>query len=349
MKKNISKIIVLILVINIIYVFNLTYSYAVEKENSNNKMAEELYELGLFKGKSSSIYMPLLEDNCTSSEAITLIGRALKWDVDKNAKSSFDDVPDWAVPYTEYAKEHGVTSGVGNGKFGDLIDGRRMLSWMLSALGEDKNDVWENTEKYSKKYDILIPETSLRNDVVYIIYEGIKHPKVGEKITLLEKIKIAFDSEKVDKLPGIPGNFVLTDLDEDWTANVNIKEDMSFEGSFIKTKNDENSNALYDRTQYISYFKGAFDNLKRVGEYEYSMEIKFINEENIEEKVVDGVKIKKGFPAGLNHAKKISYFVPGKLKSMLPGKLKNWDIKNSNILKHHGFYNINKGNAFFSF
>ncbi len=152
-------------------------------------MAKELHDLGLFQGVSKDEFLPELNEAVTSYEAITLIGRALEWDVDKNATSSFRDVPSWAVPYTEYAREKGITSGVSSKEFGKLVSGRRIITWFLAAMGENKEDVWQDTYTYSMKYNMPITVSNVRNDVVHIIYQGIQFPIVGEEKPLIDKIR----------------------------------------------------------------------------------------------------------------------------------------------------------------
>lgn len=329
--------------LNLISLGGVGNTYA--NEDMSIKMADELYELGLFEGKSSTSYNPALKDKTSSVEAITLIGRALNWNIDKNVKSSFKDVPDWAVPYVEYAKKHGITSGVGHGKFGEEINGRRMLTWMLSALGENKEDVWTNIKKYSDKYNIKIPKTSLRSDIIYIIYEGIKFPYLGEKESLKEKIQKAFDSEIVEKLPNLPQKLVYTSDDDTWACNLSINQDGTF-GIFYTKVDFKNVGPDYPKgTKYIAAYYGEFENIKRINKFEYSMEVKQLKEMDTPMVYIqDGIRILKTKPVGFSISDKLYYYLPGKLKSMLPEKYIDsgkmyWKDNAENKLWGCGLYN----------
>lgn len=146
----------------------------------NLNIASELKRLGIFNGRSKSFFIPDLESNMTSFEALAMLGRVFNWKLDKNAKSGFSDVPSWAEPYVAYAKKNGISSGVSKKLFGaDYIDNKRIITWILAELGLDKNSVWNNTKKYAKEYGIVISDTKLKNDLVYLLYKAhlIKNSK----------------------------------------------------------------------------------------------------------------------------------------------------------------------------
>lgn len=72
---------------------------------------------GLFKGTSESGFSPNI--SMTRGMFVTVMGRLAKADVSGYAKSSFSDVQRDAyyMAYIEWAKEKGIVSGIGNGKF----------------------------------------------------------------------------------------------------------------------------------------------------------------------------------------------------------------------------------------
>ncbi len=138
-------------------------------------IAKRLYDRGTFSGINPDEFEPALMKVTTATEALVIMGRVFNWDIEEGADTDFTDVPDWASPYVKYAVDHGITNGVSEEVFGaDAMSGKRMFTWVVAQLGEDKADVWENPEKYSEKYSIGVPSTYLRNDLVYLIYESGK-------------------------------------------------------------------------------------------------------------------------------------------------------------------------------
>ncbi len=319
-------------------------------------MAKELHDLGLFQGVSKDYFSPELGKQVSSYDAITLIGRALNWDVDKNAKSSFTDVPSWAVPYTEYARENGISSGVLENKFGRIIDGRRMFTWFLAALGEDKDDVWKNTAKYSKKYGIAVPSTSVRNDVVHIIYEGIKHPVVGSDKPLIDELKNnpskKSELKSYNTLPGLPKNFLFYTVTGGWKTEIAVADDLTFSGEHSDYNISETGNGYPHGTIYKCAFEGKFKNVKKLSDYEYSMELDYITINNDKKSgIYDDIREvwqTKGMPYGFDDAKTFSYYLPGKLKSDLPEDFITWGFDVPDILDTYGIYNIEGKQGFYS-
>ncbi len=139
------------------------------------KAAKKLYDRGLFNGVRMDEFEPMLTKKASAIEAIVIIGRAFHWEVDDDIKETeFADVPVWAAPYVRYAVDHAITSGVGNGLFGaDLISGKRIFTWLVTQLGEDKAAVWKNPEIYEEKYSLLVPKSSFRSDLAGIVYQVV--------------------------------------------------------------------------------------------------------------------------------------------------------------------------------
>ncbi len=174
---------------------------------TNDAKAKVLYDLGLFKGVSTTEYVPALEDEADAQQAIVLIGRALQWEVDMTATTDFTDDATWAEPYIAYAIEAGITNGVSATEFGvDIISGQRVVAWFLRALGYDMTAAWEDTATLAAEAGISIPAGTLRDDVVGVIYEALMTTPVGGDATLIEMIvlgdealtKIAEDAGLID-------------------------------------------------------------------------------------------------------------------------------------------------------
>ena len=183
--KNFKKVLALALAMMMV-LSTMTTAFAA---TANADEAQVLYDLGLFDGKSADEYMPALEDAATAPEALKLIGTALGWEVDPDATVTFEDVPAWAVPWVAKAVELGITNGVSETEFGsDVIDGKRVVTWFLRALGYDMDEAWNDTETLAATAGLTIPTSTLRDDIVGVIFEGLKTTPVGGDATLIETI-----------------------------------------------------------------------------------------------------------------------------------------------------------------
>lgn len=197
--KNFKRL--LAITLTVVMVFSMATTAMAATKNDDKALT--LYKLGLFNGVSTTAYEPALEDEADATQAIALIGRALQWDIDEDAEVAFTDVPEWAVPYVAYAVDKGITNGVSATEFGvDIISGKRVVTWTLRALGYDMEDSWNFTEAFATTAGISVPETSLRDDVVGVIYDTLKTTPVSGSKTLIESIvdgddaleKIALDA-----------------------------------------------------------------------------------------------------------------------------------------------------------
>lgn len=183
--KNFKKVMALALALAMV-LSTMTTAFAA---TANADKAQVLYDLDLFDGKSADEYMPALEDAATAPEALKLIGTALGWTVDADATTTFEDVPAWAVPWVAKAVELEITNGVSDTEFGsDVIDGKRVVTWFLRALGYDMNEAWNDTETLAATAGLTIPTATLRDDVVGVIYQGLMTTPVGADATLIETI-----------------------------------------------------------------------------------------------------------------------------------------------------------------
>ncbi len=153
--------------------------------------AKKLYSRKLFNGVSKDEFEPALMKKASALEALVIIGRAFEWDVDKSiSETEFSDVTSWAAPYVRYAVDNGLTSGIGNGLFGaDILDGKRIFTWIVSELGEDKSDVWSNPEYYEEKVGIDIPSSAYRSDLVTAVYQALIRKNSGLNSEVIDGIK----------------------------------------------------------------------------------------------------------------------------------------------------------------
>ncbi len=105
--------------------------------------AQELYELGLFQGVGTdSQGNPIfdLDRAPTRSEAVTMLVRLLGKVEEANSQlytAPFDDVPNWAKPYVNYAYLNGLTNGISETEYGGWQNttATQYITFVLRALG----------------------------------------------------------------------------------------------------------------------------------------------------------------------------------------------------------------------
>lgn len=119
-----------------------------ERDILFEKEAKMLYDMGLFKGKSTEQYLPDLQGKTNRQEAIKQLGIILQWDIEEDQVSQFTDVEAWAQPYVKKAVELGITNGKTSDSFGgeDPITGRELLTFLLRAIGYDSEYVYDMAE-----------------------------------------------------------------------------------------------------------------------------------------------------------------------------------------------------------
>lgn len=195
MKRICSIALVFILLLGIIPAVFGASNEAIES-------ADNLYELGLFKGVGvTSDGKPIydLDRAPTRNEAITMLIRLLgkeenalkgKWDI------PFVDVDDWAVPYVGYAYANGLTNGTGATTFeGDAsVTASQYITFVLRALGYNSNydfqwdAAWELSDRIKLTDGRYNRGTSsfTRGDVAIISYNALFIYEKGKETTLLQ-------------------------------------------------------------------------------------------------------------------------------------------------------------------
>lgn len=167
-------------------------------------LAEDLRELGLFKGVSETDFA--LDRAPTRGEALVLLVRFMG--AEKNALAGewehpFTDVRDWEDKYVGYAYSVGLTKGVSDTEFGgeDAVSCAMYLTFMLRALGysDARGDFsWNEPFALAAKTGLLessrfessaIDQTEfLRADVVLISYSALTAYQKGSADTLADRL-----------------------------------------------------------------------------------------------------------------------------------------------------------------
>ncbi len=137
--------------------------------------AKALNDLAPYSYNEKGEFNPRLYRKLKSAEAIALIGKVLNWQVDKDVEPTFTDVPKWSIPYVEYAKQNSICTGLSDTILGnDNVSVERLFIWVMTAMGEDAADVHANQQKFVEKYNIKLPHTTYRNDLVKLLYDVLK-------------------------------------------------------------------------------------------------------------------------------------------------------------------------------
>lgn len=116
--------------------------------------AKKLYDLGLFKGNSTTSYVPDLGTALNRQAGLALTIRLLGKDAEVLAMTEEEvaeqlakivdanEINDWAKPYAAYAVKNGLTDGIDatilpNVKFGPQLDlsGKEFINFVLKAMG----------------------------------------------------------------------------------------------------------------------------------------------------------------------------------------------------------------------
>lgn len=176
-------------------------NWKASKQSARNwSKAHVLYQMGLFKGKSSSAFLPALEDGSNRAEAIVLIGRAMGWPVDNNITSipEYPDVPSYAAPYVRYALDQGITRGIGHKRFGAAlpVNARMVYTWYARAL-QYTEDVWSDPSLLVRlgmlsqsQADRLstITDDATRDLLVEIIFDSMNWRIRGSDMRLVQRL-----------------------------------------------------------------------------------------------------------------------------------------------------------------
>jgi hypothetical protein len=179
----------------------------------NDAKAKALNDLKLFHGVSTTSFVPDLARGATRIEAITLIGRALKWTEEADFGTSSvglpKDVLDYlaAAPndasrvemaeYVRYALAQGVTVGIDESRFGVgmPVNARMVFTWYARALLYEE-DVWNHPELLVNLG--MLSEADLaemnwekhanRDDLVGIMYDAMNWKIRGTNMKLLQRM-----------------------------------------------------------------------------------------------------------------------------------------------------------------
>jgi len=194
MKKTVRKSIATI-ALSIVLSFALVFSAFA---GSFEHLADELFDLGLFKGTDSGFELDRAPNR---GEALVMLIRLLGMEEEALAGEyahPFTDVPNFFMPYVGFAYEKGLTTGVAESSFGfrSLCTAQMYAAFVLRALGynEEAGDfTYSGALEFGKSKgiidDFLADGTFTRNEMVAVSHLALAAaPKDGEFGSLLEKL-----------------------------------------------------------------------------------------------------------------------------------------------------------------
>jgi len=164
--------------------------------------AIHLYELGVFVGSDKGFE---LERTPTRLEGliilVKLLGEAEAITQYENSGAVFTDVPQWGHSWVTYAYYQGLTSGVGDSKFGsnDLLQSRSYMTFLLKALGYNPDDgdfAWDTSLDKAEEIGMITfeekigleTEPFLRDHVAYLSEKTLSQNVKGKNVTLIEEL-----------------------------------------------------------------------------------------------------------------------------------------------------------------
>src|SRR6056297_305525 len=194
----------------------LTSIFALAEEDiDQNQQAEELKELGLFKGSDKGFELERPPKRIESAVMLVrLLGKETEV-LEGEYNHPFNDVPAWADKYVGYMYEEGLTKGISEDKFGsdNLTDLKSYSTFVLRTLGYDDTAgdfSWASAAEKAQEVGILAPEklqemnkdSFLRGDMVEISYNTLKTSIKERNETLAQELinKGAIDSAKAKSL-----------------------------------------------------------------------------------------------------------------------------------------------------
>lgn len=144
------------------------------------------YDHGIFNGTSATTFSP--EGHMTRAQFVMVLANLSGVHPSINIETDFSDVPQgqWYTGVVNWAAEIGITSGIGEGKFGPdiTIDREQMCSLLVRYLRLYRKEALTNTSDYKFADDSEISEWA-KNDI-YICKEaglvsGIGYDKFAPK------------------------------------------------------------------------------------------------------------------------------------------------------------------------
>jgi tetratricopeptide (TPR) repeat protein len=159
--------------------------------------------------------------------------------------------------------------------------------------------------------------------------KGIEILKKGLEETSSQAIKDKLEQLASDDyaiFSQIPSSFVFSSGAGGWGNELEVNDDGSFEGHYFDA-NIGDVGEGYPRGSLIEcYYSGEFTNIKKVNDYEYSMNVLNLQlaEEPGKTSIVDGRRIVAADPYGFDNAYEFRLYLPGRKTADMPEGFLEW-------------------------
>ena len=201
-------------------ILSVTGAYAATDYTSE---ADKLYALGLFRGTNTGYELSRAPNRAESAAMLLKLLGVEEAAKKANYAHPFTDVPTWASPFVGYMFKHGMTTGIGNQKFGasNLTQANEYMTFVLKALGYTNQDFnWQAALKFAADQGIITPadaaslsaQTFNRNEMVHVSYVALNAKIKATHITLAERLiddaaisgRVAFEQKVVHPQMVVP-------------------------------------------------------------------------------------------------------------------------------------------------
>ena len=300
LKKLLAVLVVVTLMAGMLAVPAFAASFKYEDE------AKTLYDLGLFKGKSETAYVPALEDRLLREESVAVLLRifkleeeALKMD-EKEAKDLLNqkfkdagDISSWAIKYVAYAVKKEIIAGRPDGKFApkDNLIGREFAKMVLAQLGYKQGvdfDYKFSIVELANACGLPMSEASrmdeavlLRDDVVgmsfsSLVAEYVVGPNTGKKVI---EVVVGNDTKMKDIAikAGLMEEPVIVKVDEVAEVKIKAGEELKLPAKVKATYSDGKIEEVAIKWNVANVKTGVAGEYKAVGtveKYDKKVEVK---------------------------------------------------------------------------
>lgn len=155
--------------------------------------------------------------------------------------------------------------------------------------------------------------------------------------------------------PKLTEGFTFTSGAGAWSTGLDINVDGTFSGKFHDSDMGANGPGYSNGTVYECVFSGRFDNVQKINDYTYSMEMVSIEYENEPDTVVIENEIKYIYSDayGLANATIVYVYTPDAVFDDLPEGFRDWigrleNLSDGDNLGFYGLYNVDEEYGFFS-
>jgi len=148
--RSLKKLLAVLLALTMVLSIMVVPAFAAESLEYEDE-AKVLYDLGLFKGKSATEFVPDLESRLERQDGVALVLRLFNLDTEAEKMSESeakallaekftdaDEIAAWAVKYVAYAVKNEIVNGRPDGKFApkDPLLGKEYAKMILAQLGQ---------------------------------------------------------------------------------------------------------------------------------------------------------------------------------------------------------------------